>query len=109
MHGVDDTIAALATPPGKGAIAIVRVSGPQTRALASRLFRSREPLHPRVATYGTIVDEEGRPIDRGLAILSIAPHSYTGEDSLELQVHGSPVVVRETMRALIACGVRHAT
>jgi len=105
----DATIAAIATPPGKGAIAIVRVSGTQARALASRLFVSREPLRPRVATYGTIVDEDGNAIDRGLAILAIAPHSYTGEDTLELHVHGSPVVAREVVRALLACGARYAS
>ena len=103
-----DTIAAPATPPGKGAIAIVRVSGPQASSLASRLFRSKQPLRPRVATYGTVLDERGEPIDRGVAIFSAAPHSYTGEDTLELQLHGSPVVVREAVRALIACGARYA-
>jgi tRNA modification GTPase len=104
----EDTIAAIATPPGKGAIAIVRVSGPQARALASRLFHSRAPLRARVATYGEMVDEHGTPIDKGLAILARAPHSYTGEDTLELHVHGSPVVAREVVRALIACGARYA-
>jgi tRNA modification GTPase len=108
LCNVNDTIAAIATPPGKGAIAIVRVSGSQTRALASRLFRSRHRLRPRVATYGTILDEEGNAIDRGLAILTIAPHSYTGEDTLELHVHGSPVLAREVVRALLACGARYA-
>jgi len=103
-----DTIAAIATPPGKGAIAIVRVSGPQTAALASRVFRSRRPIEPRVATYGTVVDETGAGIDRGIALFYPAPNSYTGEDSLELQVHGSPVVAREVVRALIACGARYA-
>lgn len=104
----DDTIAAIATPPGKGAIAIVRVSGSQARALASRLFRCKGELQERVATYGTILDEHGVAIDRGLAILSFAPHSYTGEDTLELHVHGSPVVAREAVRALLACGARYA-
>jgi tRNA modification GTPase len=105
----NDTIAAIATPPGKGAIAIVRVSGPQARALASRLFVCKKSLRERLATYGKIVDENGRLIDEGLAILSIAPRSYTGEDTLELQVHGSPVVAREVVRALIASGARYAT
>lgn len=105
----NDTIAAIATPPGKGAIAIVRVSGPKARSLASRLFRCKGELQERVATYGTVVDEHGVAIDKGLAILSIAPHSYTGEDALELHVHGSPVVAREVVRALIACGARYAS
>ncbi|HET9095207.1 MAG TPA: tRNA uridine-5-carboxymethylaminomethyl(34) synthesis GTPase MnmE [Candidatus Baltobacteraceae bacterium] len=103
-----DTIAAIATPPGKGAIAIVRVSGPQARALASRLFICKGELRERAATYGTVVDEHGEAIDKGLAILSIAPHSYTGEDTLELHVHGSPVIAREVVRALLACGARYA-
>ena len=105
----DDTIVAIATPPGKGAIAIVRVSGARANDLAGKIFRCRGKLKPRVATYGTIVDEQGRPIDRGLAILSVAPQSYTGEDTLELHVHGSPVVAREVVRALLSCGARYAT
>jgi tRNA modification GTPase len=108
MQTTDDTIAAIATPPGKGAIAIVRVSGSQACTLGARLFRSKDPLQPRTATYGTVLDEDGRAIDRGLAIFSAAPHSYTGEDTIEFHVHGSPIVAREVMRALIACGARHA-
>jgi len=104
----NDTIAAIATPPGKGAIAIVRVSGPRAEEFASRLFVSKGELRERVATYGTVVDENGVAIDKGMAILSIAPHSYTGEDTVEFHVHGSPVVAREVVRALIACGARYA-
>jgi tRNA modification GTPase len=105
----DETIVAIATPPGKGAIAIVRVSGEKARLLGSRLFRSRAPLRPRVATYGTVLDESGAAIDRALAIFSPAPGSYTGEDTLEFHLHGSPVVAREAVRALLACGARYAT
>jgi tRNA modification GTPase len=65
-------------------------------------------LEPKIATYGTVVDENGATLDRGIAILSIAPHSYTGEDTLELQIHGSPIVAREVVRALLACGARYA-
>jgi len=101
------TIAALATPPGRGAIAIVRVSGPEVRALAERVIPTAA-LRPHYAQYTTITDERGDAIDRGVAIFAPAPHSYTGEDTLELQVHGSPVVVREVLRALIACGARLA-
>lgn len=104
----EDTIVAIATPPGKGAIAIVRVSGDKARALGSRLFVSKKPLEARVAAYGTIVDENGAAVDHGLAILSVAPESYTGEDTLEFHVHGSPVVAREVVRACIACGARYA-
>jgi tRNA modification GTPase len=105
---VSDTIVAIATPPGKGAIAIVRISGPRTRELATRLVRHDGQLLPRYATYATIVGETGRAIDRGLVLFFQAPHSYTGEDALELQTHGSPVVAREIVRALLACGARMA-
>ncbi|HEY6326971.1 MAG TPA: tRNA uridine-5-carboxymethylaminomethyl(34) synthesis GTPase MnmE [Candidatus Cybelea sp.] len=98
----------MATPPGKGAIAIVRVSGPAVGALRDRLVRTTSTLRPRVATRATIVDECGRELDRAIAIAFSAPHSYTGEDMLELQLHGSPVVAREVVRALLACGARLA-
>lgn len=103
-----DTVVAIATPPGKGAIAVVRTSGPLSQTIVKRLFRTSAPLKPRVARYGTVVDEAGAAIDRGLAILFTAPHSYTGEDVLELHVHGSPVVAREVVRAALACGARNA-
>jgi tRNA modification GTPase len=102
------TIAAIATPPGKGAIAVVRISGPDVPELARRLVRTKRQLKPRVATVATILDETGEPLDEGLAILFFAPHSYTGEAMLELQIHGSPVVAREVIRALLACGARLA-
>jgi len=103
-----ETICALATPPGRSAIAVVRVSGPLTRDAASRVFRSQRSLEPHVATYGAVLAADGAPIDRGIAILGIAPATYTGEDTLELQLHGSPVVVRETVQSLLACGIRYA-
>ncbi|HEY5258875.1 MAG TPA: tRNA uridine-5-carboxymethylaminomethyl(34) synthesis GTPase MnmE [Candidatus Baltobacteraceae bacterium] len=99
---------AIATAPGVGAIAIVRASGPHVRALAARLFASREPLRERYATYGDVLDERGEKIDRGIAILAYAPQTYTGEDTLELQVHGSTAIAAEVVRALIACGARAA-
>ncbi|MGC2130444.1 MAG: tRNA uridine-5-carboxymethylaminomethyl(34) synthesis GTPase MnmE, partial [Candidatus Aquilonibacter sp.] len=104
---MSETIAALATPPGRGAIAIVRVSGPDVRAIAARILPAVR-LHPHYAHYGSIVDERGEEIDRGVAIFSAQPRSYTGEDTLELQIHGSPTVVREVLRALLALGARLA-
>lgn len=103
-----DTIAAIATPPGRGAIAIVRCSGPAARRIAARVFHSPSPLVDRVATYGAIVDPSGRPIDRGLAIAMDGPRTATGEDVVELHVHGSPVTARETLRGLLAAGARLA-
>jgi len=103
-----ETIAAVATPPGRGAIAVLRVSGSQTRAIAQRLLRTAAPLRPRRAHNVTVHDASGAVIDHGIAILFAAPRSYTGEDVLELQVHASPVVVRETLEALLASGARLA-
>ena len=102
------TIAALATPPGRGAIAIVRVSGPDARAIVARVFSSREPLRDRGVVYGTIRAADGAPIDRALALAMDAPRSVTGEDVVELQLHGSPVAARETLRALLAAGAIQA-
>ncbi len=103
-----DTIAAIATPPGRGAIAIVRCSGMQARAIAGRVFHASAPLIDRVATYGAIVDNTGQLIDRGLAIAMDAPRTVTGEDVVELHIHGSPVSARETLSSLIAAGARLA-
>ncbi len=85
----------------------MRVSGPRCKALARRLF-SKKRLRPRVATYGTVLDPDGAAIDRALAIFMPAPRSDTGEDTLEFQVHGSPIVAREVTAALLACGARLA-
>ncbi len=103
-----ETIAAIATPPGRGAIAIVRCSGPDARRIAARVFRARTPLADRVATYGEIIDVDGCVLDRGLALAMDAPRTVTGENVVELHVHGSPIVARETLRALLQAGARAA-
>jgi tRNA modification GTPase len=88
----DAPIVAVATAPGRGAVGMVRVSGkglaPLARALTGR------DLVPRYATYGPLNDAQGEAIDHGLAIYFPGPHSYTGEDVLELQAHGGPVVLQ---------------
>jgi len=104
----EDTIVAIATPPGRGAIAVVRASGPAVPQLITHAVRTKRPLRPRVATRATVIDERGDPLDEGLAIYFCAPRSYTGEEMLELQIHGSPVVAREVVRALLAQGARLA-
>ncbi len=106
---IAETICAVATAPGVGAIAIVRVSGSKVRELAERLFRGRGRLRERYASYGEILDETGALLDRGVVILCFAPHTYTAEDTLEFHLHGSPVLASEMMRVLIACGARAAT
>ena len=89
---LQDPIVAIATAPGRGAVGIVRASGPDLSALIHAVCG--RTLVPRVATYGPFVDEHGQAIDQGLAIHFPAPHSYTGEDVLELQAHGGPVVLQ---------------
>lgn len=87
-----DPIAAIATAPGRGAVGIVRVSGKSIEALVQALCGRQ--LKAREATYTAFLDNTGQPIDRGLAIYFPAPHSFTGEDVLELQAHGGPVVLQ---------------
>ena len=87
-----DPIVAVATASGRGAVGIVRVSGPDLGALIVTLCG--RTLEARRATYGTFADAQGAAIDRGLALHFPAPHSYTGEDVLELQAHGGPVVLQ---------------
>jgi tRNA modification GTPase len=87
-----DPIAAVATAPGRGAVGIVRISGAGLAPLAQALL-GRVPA-PRVATYGPFLAADGQPLDQGLALYFPAPHSYTGEDVLELQAHGGPVVLQ---------------
>jgi tRNA modification GTPase len=101
-----DTIAAIATAPGRAGIGVVRVSGPRCAAIATAII-GRIPA-PRHATRAEFHDEAGALIDQGLAIHFPAPHSYTGEDVLELQGHGGPVVMRELLRACMALGARAA-
>ncbi len=87
-----DPIIAIATAPGRGAVGIVRVSAPQVAPLVAALCG--RTLKPREATYLPFRDAQGQPIDHGLAIHFPAPHSFTGEDVLELQAHGGPVVLQ---------------
>jgi len=87
-----EPIVAIATASGRGAIGIVRISGPGLARLATALCG--RALEPRHATLVSFADRQGAPIDRGLAIHFPAPHSYTGEDVLELQAHGGPIVMQ---------------
>jgi tRNA modification GTPase len=96
-----DTIAAIATPPGRGGIGIVRLSGPQVPAIAERLL-GRLP-DPRIARHVKFGD-----IDEGIALYFPAPHSYTGEAVLELQGHGGPVVMQALLGACLDAGARLA-
>ena len=78
------------------------------RAIAARVFRGDGELRPRRVTNGAVLGSDGAEIDRGLALFFAAPHSYTGEDVLELHVHGSPVIARDTLIAALSAGARLA-
>ena len=110
---MSEPIAAIATPPVPSAIGILRVSGEGAIEAASAVFRaaSGRPLaacESRRLVYGTLLGPDGAPIDQVLATISRAPHSYTGEDTAELQCHGSPAVLAMALEALFAQGVRQA-
>ena len=101
-----DTIAAIATPAGRGGIGVVRISGPAVPRIAQAVF-GRLP-EPRVATFGAFKQREGNTVDEGLALYFAAPHSYTGEAVLELQGHGGPVVMQALLAACLDAGARIA-
>ncbi len=100
------TIAAIATPPGCGGIGIVRISGPATRRIAEGLLG--ELPGPRHASFAHFLDASSQPIDQGLAIFFPAPHSFTGEDVLELHGHGGPVVLDMLLSRALELGARLA-
>lgn len=101
-----DTIAAIATAPGSGGIGIVRVSGPAVRQIARGIL-GHCPA-PRYAAYLEFKDEDGALIDRGIAIYYAAPHSYTGEEVLELQAHGGPALMQILLKRCLTLGARQA-
>ena len=102
-----ETIAALATASGRGGIGIVRVSGSQAKMVAESLLHQL-PIN-RQATLCDFYDHKHRVLDKGIAIFFKGPHSFTGEDILELQAHGGPVLLDLLLQqVLLVSGVRHA-
>ena len=103
---VPDTVAAVATPAGRGGIGIVRVSGPKVPAIAKTVL-GRLP-EPRKAIHCSFRDAHGERVDEGIALYFQAPHSYTGDDVLELHGHGGPVVTHSVLEAVLDAGARLA-
>lgn len=101
-----DTIAAVATPPGRGGVGIIRISGPK----ALDVGRAMLPLipKPRYAQYGAFLDEHGTTLDEGIALFFPSPNSFTGEDVLELQGHGGPVILQLLLDRVVSLGCRIA-
>lgn len=104
---IKDTIAAIATPSGRGGVGIVRISGPAAQGLFGRLIPPKA-LKPRQATHCIFKNHSGEVIDHGLAIFFAAPNSFTGEDVLELHGHGGAVVMDTLLKAVLAHDIRMA-
>jgi tRNA modification GTPase len=106
-----DTIAAISTPPGRGGIGIVRLSGPRAASIASQLVKPHQPLehaHARLADVIDSADADGPRIDEALVTFFGAPNSYTSEDLVEIAAHGSPVVLELLLRRALELGARLA-
>ncbi len=103
-----DPIAALATPPGRSALAVIRLSGDGAFAIAERVIEGFRIDRPRVATLATLRDSNGEPVDRGLYTVFPRPHSYTGEDMVELSCHGGLLAPAHILAALHSAGARPA-
>ncbi len=103
-----ETIVAVSTPAGRGAIAVVRLSGPLAKPVADRCLRWKGKPRPRRMTRVEVLARDGGRLDDGLAAMFPAPGSYTGEDVVEISVHGSPAVASELVLGLLAAGARPA-
>ena len=114
---LNDTIAAISTPPGKGGVALIRISGDEALVVADKMFRPKSgkklaEIKSRTAVYGDIMayepDGELVRIDDGIATVFRAPASYTGEDTVEICCHGGVLITREVLSAVLAAGARMA-
>lgn len=103
-----DTIVALATPPGRAALGIVRMSGPDTLATVDRFFHCRETRSPRRARIGSFSVPGASPLDQVVLTVFERPDSYTGEDLAEISAHGNPLILNAIEGALISAGIRRA-
>jgi len=109
IHELRDTIVAISTPAGRGGIGVVRLSGPAARAVAEPMLRLRHELAPGRARFGELLDlADHRVLDEVVATFFAAPNSYTGEDVVEIAMHGSPVLLEHAVRACCAAGARLA-
>jgi tRNA modification GTPase len=104
----EDTIVAISTPPGRGGIGIVRLSGTAARTIAEPLLKLRHPLAPAQARFAEIIDSTGEVLDEAVVTWFKEPHSYTSEDVVEIAAHGSPVLLDHLLRQCIAAGARLA-
>ena len=106
-NSLNDTIVAVATPPGRGGVGIVRLSGPNALPIAQHLSLKTD-LKPRHATYAAFYDQQKQMLDDGIIVYFKAPHSFTGEEVVELQCHGSPIVLDSLIKQCLLLGARLA-
>ena len=104
---IEDSIVAIATPPGRGGVGIIRLSGSLACTIATQLT-TMTSLEPRLANYCSFYDQKKELIDKGLLLYFKGPHSFTGEDVIELQVHGAPVVLDRLVKECVLLGARLA-
>ena len=109
---LDDTIVAIATPPGRGGIGVVRIAGPEARQIALPLLRLKHDLEPGRAILGEVIEpnaaEDSQRIDEVVVTYFAKPHSYTTDDTIEISAHGAPVVLRHVVELALARGARLA-
>src|SRR5581483_7927363 len=115
---LDDTIVAIATPPGRGGIGVVRLAGPDAKKIAAPMLRLKHELEPGSAVFGELVEPSNDPvgadassaqrIDEVVVTFFAKPHSYTTDDIIEISAHGSHVVLRHIVELALACGARLA-
>lgn len=105
-----DTIVAVSTPPGRGGLGVVRLSGSRSREIAESILRFSRPVQwrPRYMQLAELTDSQGRAVDQVMAAFFAKPHSYTAEDVVELSCHGAPVVLRHAVERALAAGARMA-
>lgn len=108
MFSTSDTIVSIATPPGRGGVGMVRISGPDAMSVARGVVEEREAFRPRHATRVHLRDADGCRIDEALLTFFPAPRSYTAEDVVELSAHGSPPLLAAILAAAVAAGARIA-
>src|SRR5258707_9496671 len=106
---LDDTIVAIATPPGRGGIGVVRLAGAEARTIASAMLRLKREFASGQAQFAELIEPAtGERMDEAVITFFIKPHSYTGDDVVEISAHGSPVVLRHMVELATSRGARLA-